>query len=143
MFGTDRNQLRQMYKSAWEKFQQQQILSPLETQIVEVIKEHPEYHHFITQIEVDFPPEQGQTNPFLHMGLHLGLREQVSTNRPAGITDIYQQLIELKKTPHDAEHAMIDCLAEAMWSAQVNNLPPDEGAYFNCLKTLLNNSSSK
>jgi len=137
MFTTDRNQLRQMYKSAWEKFQLQQALSPLEMQIADVIKEHPEYHPFIVHTEKDFPPEQGQTNPFLHMGLHLGLREQVSTNRPSGITSICRQLVELKKTPHDAEHAMIDCLAEAMWSSQVNNSPPDEDAYLNCLKTLL------
>ncbi len=138
MFGTDRNQLRQMYKTAWEKFQQQQNLSPLETQIAEVIKEHPEYHDFVLQLEKDFLPEMGQTNPFLHMGLHLGLREQIATNRPPGISNIYQQLMTVKGSPHDAEHSMIDCLAEAMWSAQANNQAPDEVAYLDSLQQLLN-----
>lgn len=137
MFGTDRNQLRQMYKTAWEKFSQQQPMTPLETQIAEVIKEHPEYHNFVNQLEQDFNPELGQTNPFLHMGMHLGLREQLSTNRPDGILSIYQQLCIRTGTAHDAEHKMIDCLAQAMWLAQQNNSAPDETAYINCLKSLI------
>ncbi|RDH81516.1 MAG: DUF1841 domain-containing protein [endosymbiont of Galathealinum brachiosum] len=137
MFGNDRNQLRKMYKTAWEKFQQQTILTPLEIQITDVIKEHPEYHDFVLQLDKDFLPESGETNPFLHMGLHLGLREQLATNRPQGITDIYQRLIKIKGSAHDAEHSMIECLAEAMWSSQANNTPPDEAKYLLSLKKLL------
>ena len=136
MFGTDRNQLRQMYKSAWEKLQQQQVLTPLEAQIADVIKEHPEDHDFVTQLHKDFLPESGETNPFLHMGLHLGLREQIATNRPEGIAKIHRKLLKQSASPHEAEHAMIDCLAEAMWSAQVNNQAPDEDSYLRCLKKL-------
>ena len=139
MFGNDRNQLRQMYKDAWQKFQQQKILTALETQITDVIKEHPEYHDFVNQLDKDFLPETGQTNPFLHMGLHLGLREQLATNRPTGITDIYNQLLNKNGSSHDTEHSMIECLAEAMWSAQSNNAPPDESQYLHSLKNLLNN----
>lgn len=136
MFGTDRNQLRQMYKSAWDKFQQQQILTPLEAQIADVIKQHPEYHDFVNQLHKDFLPESGETNPFLHMGLHLGLREQIATNRPEGISKIHRKLLKQSASPHEAEHAMIDCLAEAMWSSQVNNQAPDESRYLRCLKKL-------
>lgn len=138
MFGSDRNQLRQMYKDAWEKFQQQKILTALEIQITDVIKEHPEYHGFVKQLDKDYLPEAGQTNPFLHMGLHLGLREQLTTNRPAGITEIYNQLVKKKGSSHDAEHSMIECLAEAMWSAQTNNTQPDEIRYLQSLNKLLN-----
>ena len=137
MFGTDRNQLRQIYRSAWQKFQLQQALTPLEIQIVDVIKEHPEYHDFVLQLDKDFLPELGETNPFLHMGLHLGLREQIATNRPEGIASIYKKLLKLMKSTHDTEHSMIDCLAEAMWSSQVNNLPPDETKYIACLKKIV------
>jgi len=139
MFGTDRNQLRQMYKTAWEKFLQKQTLSALESQIAAVIQEHPEYQDFVTQLNKDFLPELGQTNPFLHMGLHLGIREQIDTNRPVGIKPIFEQLIPLMGSAHDAEHSMIDCLAEAMWSSQSNNQPPDEAKYLTCLQSLLNN----
>lgn len=137
MFGNDRNQLRQMYKAAWDKFQQQQALSPLETQIAAVIKEHPEYHGLINQLDRDYLPENGDTNPFLHMGLHLGLREQLSTDRPAGIRQIHRQLLEKCGDEHTAEHRMIDCLAEAMWLAQSHQQPPDEAHYLQCLQDLL------
>jgi len=136
MFGTDRNQLRQMYRTAWEKYQEKQLLSPLEAQIADIIKEHPEYHNFITQMDKDFLPETGETNPFLHMGLHLGLREQIATNRPKGINKIYNQLLKIKGSSHEAEHQMIECLAEAMWSSQQNKQPPDESAYLKCLRKL-------
>jgi len=137
MFGTDRNQLRQMYKTTWDKFLQKENLTPLESQIAAVIQEHPEYHDFVTQLDKDFSPELGETNPFLHMGLHLGIREQIDTDRPAGIKSIYEQLTSKHGSPHDAEHGMIDCLAEAMWSSQNNNLPPDEVKYLACLQSLL------
>jgi hypothetical protein len=137
MFGNDRNQLRQMIKTAWEKFQQQQALSPLEAQIAAVVKEHPEYHHLIHQLEKDYLPEDGDTNPFLHMGLHLGLREQISTDRPAGIRQLHQQLLVKTGDAHIAEHRMIDCLAEAMWLSQSQQRPPDEAGYLRCLQDLL------
>lgn len=134
MFGNDRQKLRQAYADAWLKFQQQQPLTPLEQQIVEVIKEHPEYHSDLQKLETDFLPENGQTNPFLHMGMHLGLREQLSTNRPLGIRDHYQALCNKHQSSHDAEHDMMDCLAEAIWQAQKMGTAPDEGRYLDCMK---------
>lgn len=134
MFGNNRNELRKAYADAWNKFQQGQALTPLEQQIAEVIKEHPEYHKSLQNIEKEFLPEAGQTNPFLHMGMHLGLREQLATNRPMGIRDIYQQLTQKHQSSHEAEHDMMECLAEAMWQAQRQNTMPDEGAYLACLK---------
>lgn len=137
MFGTDRTQLRKMYKMAWEKFQQQQPLSALEAEIAAVIKEHPEYHKCITKLDQDFLPETGQVNPFLHMGLHLGLREQLSTNRPEGIAAIYKAILSKTNSVHDTEHKMLECLAEAMWSAQQSQQEPDSSAYLKCLKNLM------
>lgn len=137
MFGNNREQLRQMYRDAWQKFQQQQALTPLETQIADVVKEHPEYHNMLSNTEQDFLPEMGQTNPFLHMGMHLGLREQLSTNRPAGIISIYQALLNSTSSSHDTEHKMMECLGEAIWSAQRNNRAPDDESYLKCLKSLI------
>ncbi len=137
MFGTDRNALRKLYCDSWEKFTSNQLLSALEQQIVNVVKLHPEYHTMLESPEVslkaEFTPEMGQSNPFLHLGMHLGLHEQISTNRPNGIQDLYQQLV-LKYGEHEAEHAMMECLGEAIWTAQRNQTLPDEVAYFECLK---------
>lgn len=132
-----REQLRQFYCDSWQKhLKQQEKLSPLEQQIAAVIKEHPEYHSLLeneeASVNADFLPEMGESNPFLHMGMHLGLREQISTDRPPGIAELYQRLVALKGI-HDAEHAMIECLSEAIWEAQQNQTAPDDILYMDCL----------
>ena len=134
IFGNDRNQLRNAYADAWHKFQQGLPMEPLEQQIAAVIKEHPEYHNMLNKLESDFLPEMGETNPFLHMGMHLALREQLATNRPAGIQACYQALVKKHQSDHEAEHDMMECLAEALWLAQRQGSLPDETAYLNCLK---------
>jgi predicted RNA polymerase sigma factor len=84
----------------------------------------------------DYTPEDGQTNPFLHMGLHLAIREQVSTNRPAGIAAVYRSLAAKLGDVHEAEHVMIEALGQALWQAQRSGLPPDETAYLESLRRL-------
>jgi len=136
---SNRDSLRQFYIDSWQKSKHNIALNPLEQQIVAVISSHPEYHHFLDSAEQvlhkNFMPEMGESNPFLHMGMHIGLIEQISTNRPEGIRELYQKL-SVKLGSHDAEHRMMDCLAEAIWTAQKNHRPPDDTAYFNCLKKL-------
>ena len=113
----NRDQLRQMYVDAWHKHRNKLPLSPLEAQIADVIALHPEYQSLFDDAEKildkDWTPEQGATNPFLHMGLHLAIREQINTDRPMGIRTQHQRLL-LKDQPHDVEHRMVECLAEAL-----------------------------
>ena len=85
--GQSRDQLRETYRAAWRRFKQQHTLSPLDKQVVAVISEHPEYHVIVESAAADlanYSPRSGQLNPWLHMGLHLAIREQVATNRPRG-----------------------------------------------------------
>lgn len=139
IFGQDRQELRQMYVDAWHKSVNSEVLSPLEAQIASVVQQHPEYQAVLEQnpMETEFVPEGGETNPFLHMGLHLAIREQVATNRPAGIATIHRTLSEKTGDAHNAEHRMIDCLAETLWEAQSANSAPDEGKYLDRLHSLL------
>ena len=137
IFGQDRNELRKMYADAWQKHCDKHPLTPLEAQITQVIEDHPEYHEAVAgDLDRDFTVEGGQTNPFLHLGLHLGIREQVSTNRPAGIAGIFKALATRAGGSHDAEHRMIDCLAETLWEAQSGNKAPDEAADLERLRNL-------
>lgn len=138
IFGQDRQELRQMYVAAWQKSQAGQVLSPLDSQIAAVVAEHPEYHSFLQHdaVQTEFTPDEGQSNPFLHMGLHMAIREQVATDRPAGIAAIHQRLSQKSGDPHPAEHRMIDCLAASLWEAQSKNLPPDEQLYLERLRRL-------
>lgn len=131
IFGQDRNELRKMYADTWQKRCDKIPLTPLEAQIADVIEWHPEYHADVMSDELnkDYTPDAGKTNPFLHMGLHLGIREQIATNRPSGITGIYSTLTARIGDAHLAEHRMIDCLAETLWEAQSQNTAPDEQKY--------------
>ncbi len=140
MFGNDRNSLRQVFYDCWQKHQQNTPLDALQTVIVSIIELHPEYQPLLADpdaIDKDFTPEAGETNPFLHMSMHIALHEQISTDRPAGIKSCYQRLCEAAGSAHEAEHRMMECLGEILWTAQRNNLPPDEVLYLECIETLL------
>ncbi len=138
IFGQDRRELRKMYLDAWQKHVAGRPMSPLEAQIADVVAAHPEYHDALTDgdLDRDYTPEGGRANPFLHMGLHLGIREQVATDRPAGIAAIHRRLAARDGDRHVAEHRMIECLAETLWEAQGANRAPDEALYLERLRRL-------
>ena len=138
IFGNDRDRLRRMYHEAWQKRRNGEPASALDVQIADIVELHPEYHPTIEGDEVakDFLPDGGESNPYLHMGLHLGLREQVTTDRPAGIRKIHGELAARLGDLHDAEHRMIECLAETLWEAQRDNTAPDELRYLERLRNL-------
>ena len=139
MFGNDRNQLRRFYCDVWARRQRGESLDPLAGQIAAVIEAHPEYQSLLNDPDAalgsEFTPEMGQTNPFLHMGMHLAIREQVSTDRPAGLRAAYQRLLA-RHGEHDAEHRMMECLGQAMWEAQRAGREPDEQQYLDCVRRL-------
>ena len=138
--GQNRDQLRRMYLDTWRKFTERVPLEPLEAQVAAVIAEHPEYVQWLESGEealaAEFTPESGRQNPFLHMGLHLAIREQVATNRPPGIASIHDVLAKRLGNAHDAEHAMLEPLAETLWEAQRNGRAPDEQVYLDKLRKL-------
>ncbi len=138
IFGQDRHELRKMYADAWRKQCERAPMSPLESQIAAIVEWHPEYHDDVTgdDLDRDYLPDGGRTNPFLHMGLHLGIRDQIATNRPAGIAATFESLAARIGDAHEAEHRMIDCLAETLWESQRQNQPPDEAAYLEKLRRL-------
>jgi hypothetical protein len=138
--GQNRDQLRRMYLDAWRKYRARAPLEPLEAQLAAVIAEHPEYVPWLESGEevltTEFGPEGGKQNPFLHMGMHLAIREQVATNRPTGIAAIHQALSKRMGDAHAAEHAMLDPLAQTLWEAQRNGVAPDEQIYLERLNSI-------
>ncbi len=141
MFTQDRNQIRQFYFDTWRKRLDGVPLEPMESLVAGVIEQHPEYHKLLENpeaaIDRDYLPEMGESNPFLHMGMHIGLHEQISSNRPQGIGEIHRTLTTKTGDPHEAEHRMMECLAEALWQAQRENRLPDETAYLEALQRLV------
>jgi hypothetical protein len=138
-YGDTIQETRQMFFTSWNNYIQKKPLTPLEQQIVQVIIDHPEYQQILAQSkfqEHTYYPELGETNPFLHMGLHLAVREQIATNRPAGITAAFKELLKKYQDPLAVEHLILEQLAECLWLAQKNNLPPDEQHYLTQLAQL-------
>lgn len=140
LFGQNRDQLRGVYVEAWRFFCQGKPLEPLQARIVAVIEQHPEYHSLLENADKatgrDYLPELGETNPFLHMGMHLAIQEQVSTDRPAGIRELYDRLLARADDSHELQHNLMEYLAEMIWQAQRDGELPDEERYIACIETL-------
>ena len=137
MFGQDRTELRQMFFTSWKKHLNKQIMEPLEAIVAKIIELHPEYHAMLEKqdaVDKDYTPEMGETNPFLHMAMHISIQEQLSTKRPTGIEQIHQSMLAKIKDPHETEHVMMECLGKMLWEAQSQNKAPDENDYLSCLK---------
>ncbi|MEM9386953.1 MAG: DUF1841 family protein [Pseudomonadota bacterium] len=140
IFSNDRTALRGMYQDAWQRARRGSPLEPLQAQIVDVVGEHPEYHALVEApetLERDWTPEEGQANPFLHMSLHLAIREQCATNRPNGINQVRERLSAQFGGLHGAEHAMLEVLGRTLWDAQRAGQVPDEQRYLQTLRGLI------
>ncbi len=138
LFNPSRDEVRQFFFEAWAKFKQQQALTDLEKIAVSVIHLHPEYHAILDAPEQykdqAYFPEMGETNPFLHMSLHLSILEQLSINQPIGIAPAYAKLQVKHQDEHSAQHALLECLAETIWLAQRNNTGLDAVHYLNLIQ---------
>jgi hypothetical protein len=141
MYGNDRGSMREVFLRAWQKHRDQQPLEGVERLIVDIALHHPEYQRLLETPDTahkDYLPELGESNPFMHMGLHIAIQEQLSVDRPQGIRTVYQKLIALLGDAHMAEHAMMDCLAEILWQAQRDGRAPDQDTYLTNLERLAN-----
>ena len=140
MFVQDRDAARRYFIDVWQKYNKKQQLEPLEQLLLGVLLAHPEYHAMLDQgeesVRLDFSPDAGAINPFLHMGMHVAIHEQIQADRPPGISTLYRSLLEKFSDQHELEHRMMECLGEVLWTAQRNNTMPDESTYFEQLRKL-------
>jgi hypothetical protein len=137
LYGSDRRQLREVFFRAWRKHRAGQIIEGAERLVVAAALRHPEYHSMLDAAEAsadrDWPPELGESNPFLHMALHIAIDEQLATGQPPGIRAHYAALCRTLTDEHRAQHAVMECLAEVLWRAGRAGQAPDDGAYLDCL----------
>lgn len=123
-----------MFFGAWRRYRAGQPLAGIEALALEVILAHPEYHAALADpartLDKDYFDE---SNPFLHMSLHLALEEQLSIDQPPGIAARFQALVAQFHDRHEALHHALECLAETVWRAQRDGAPPDAAAYLDCL----------
>lgn len=136
MFNPSREQVRQFFTEAWRKHRSRGILTPLESIAVQWVEQHPEYHGDLENPEiasVDYTVEQGRTNPFLHLSMHLAIAEQLQIDQPPGIRAAHQQLLATHD-PHEAAHEIMECLGEVVWEAQRLGTPFSNEGYLDLIK---------
>jgi hypothetical protein len=141
MFNPSRADVRRFFFEAWRKYRLHLPLEGLERTAIEIILMHPEHYPLLDNpernLETEFTPEDGAVNPFLHLSLHLAIAEQLSIDQPRGIAAAYRELAGRTASPHDALHALLECLGEIVWLAQRGGTAPDELAYLDCIRRTL------
>ncbi|MEQ1663586.1 MAG: DUF1841 family protein [Thiobacillus sp.] len=137
MFNPSRDQVRQFFFDVWTKYRAGQPLAGAEQPALEAVLAHPEYHALLEAPDRyqdrDYLPESGETNPFLHLSMHLAIAEQLSMDQPPGVRARYQALLDQTGDAMAAQHAVMECLAEMIWQAQRYQTAFDAAAYLSCL----------
>lgn len=137
MFNPTRDEVRRFFCETWRKAGAGEVLTPLEAIARDWLLQHPEYEAELADPEsaqaADYDIAKGQSNPFLHLSMHLSISEQVSIDQPPGIRDAYVRLAA-RLGEHEAQHAIMECLGEMLWTAQRNGTPPDGQAYVDCVR---------
>jgi len=138
MFNPSREEVRRFFFEAWQKHRERRPLVGLEAVAVDVMLMHSEYHHVLDDparfLDREYTPEDGATNPFLHMSLHLAIEEQLAIDQPTGIRAEFARILARRGDRHDALHAALECLGEAVWDGQRTGGTPDAAAYVECLR---------
>jgi hypothetical protein len=141
MFNPSVNDVRNFFFETYSKGMQHAELTPLEKIAFSVILEHSEYQPILSNPERylnhNWLPEEGETNPFLHLSMHMSILEQLSINQPQGLKELYEELVINTSDEHEASHQVMDCLAEMIWQSQHTNLQPNPEIYLSCLRQKL------
>jgi len=137
MFNPSRDQARRFLIDAWRKRRSGLPGSALEILAADIVALHPEYHALLGADDAltrEWTPEDGATNPFLHLSLHLAIEEQLSIDQPPGIRATFESRLSRHGERHAALHDILDCLGEIVWRAQRERAPPDSAAYLDCIR---------
>jgi len=138
MFNPSQEDVRRFFCSVYAKSRDQQPMDAMETLAGQWIAEHPEYHADLQDeaaaIVRVYPSDTGQTNPFLHLSMHLSISEQSSIDQPRGIRQAIELLTHKNQSLHTAHHAAMECLGRMLWESQRAGRPPDGNAYVACVQ---------
>ena len=138
MFNPSQEDVRRFFCSVYAKSYSAQPMDAMETLASQWIAEHPEYHADFQDLDAAivrvYPEGNGQTNPFLHLSMHLSISEQCSIDQPRGIRQAVELLTHKRQSLHTAHHEAMDCLGTMLWESQRAGRPPDGQAYIDCVQ---------
>jgi Domain of unknown function (DUF1841) len=138
MFAPSQTDVRRFFCDTHRKRLDGCPLTPLEAIAADWIAGHPEYHAELADVDAAlaavYTVEEGRTNPFLHLAMHLTITEQVSIDQPRGIKQAFELLAARLGSAHEAQHGVMDCLGEMVWESQRSGRPPDGERYLDCVR---------
>lgn len=138
MFQPSQSDVRRFFCAAHAKQRERLPLDAMESIAGRWIDEHPEYHADLADVDAalaaQYTVEDGRTNPFLHLSMHLSIEEQCSIDQPTGIRQAVQLLAAKRNSLHQAHHEVMECLGEMIWASQRSGLPPDGQAYIEAVR---------
>ncbi len=138
MFTPTQDEVRKFFCSTFDKHHSHAVLTPIEAIGRDWIAQHPEYADTLSDVDValaaDYTVERGQSNPFLHLSMHLSIAEQISIDQPPGIRSSFLALARKLDSEHEAHHQIMECLGQMIWTAQRDGLSPDGAQYIDCVR---------
>jgi hypothetical protein len=138
MFAPSQHDVRRFFCDVHRKRREGLPMTPIETLAGDWVDQHPEYHAQLHDLDAalaaSYTVEEGRTNPFLHLSMHLSVSEQVSIDQPRGIKQAFELLASRLRSVHEAQHQVMECLGEMIWASQRSGLPPDGEAYLECVR---------
>jgi hypothetical protein len=138
MFNPSQADVRRFFCSVHAKGAGGQPMDALETLAGQWLQEHPEYHADLADGDAAvarvYQGDDGKTNPFLHLSMHLSISEQCSIDQPRGIRQAVELLAARRSSLHDAHHEAMECLGTMLWESQRAGRPPDGQAYVECVQ---------
>jgi hypothetical protein len=138
MFTPSQHDVRRFFCETYRKQRDSAPLTPMEATAAEWISEHPEYLEELSDVQAalvrTYDVESGRSNPFLHLSMHLSITEQISIDQPRGVKQAYSLLAARLGSGHEAQHQIMECLGEMIWTSQRSGLPPDGERYLDCVR---------
>jgi Domain of unknown function (DUF1841) len=130
--------VRRFFCSVYQKHRTGAPMEAIESLAAQWIAEHPEYQGDLSDVEVAlktmYDIQDGRTNPFLHLSMHLSISEQCSIDQPRGIRQAVELLTARKNDLHEAHHVAMECLGQMIWESQRAGRPPDGSLYIDCVQ---------
>ena len=138
MFSPSQADVRRFFCSIYAKATAGSALEAIETIASQWMHEHPEYAQDFSDVDAALVSmgevQEGRTNPFLHLSMHLSISEQCSIDQPRGIRQAVELLTHKRKSLHQAHHEAMDCLGQMLWESQQAGRPPEGDAYIACVQ---------
>ena len=138
MFQPSQTDVRRFFCATYARVRTGAPLEPMQAVAARWVDEHPEYHADLADetaaLAAVYTVEDGRTNPFLHLSMHLSIQEQMAIDQPTGIRQAVDLLAARRNSLHEAHHEVMECLGEMIWASQRSGLPPDGQAYLEAVR---------